>query len=174
MYDLEFINELTLKYEEKIIEHFEKFFKELIKKNNISITDQKIKMVKLKNDSDIEKLYNNEGFYVILTDYKLNDNKSEFMYKYGDNKYVKAVYRGEASHRKERITGHLFKDKYEGKDINFMTVDGNNGININKEPYCNYSWYVLMCSMQGTNQQIRICVEKAFDLVFGKPIYSSR
>ena len=90
MYDLEAINKLTLKYEEKIIEHFKEFFNELLKEDNISIEDPKIKIVKLKKYEDIEKLYNNPGFYVILTDYELDNNTCRFKYKYGDNKYIKA------------------------------------------------------------------------------------
>ena len=174
MYNLEYIKKLTSEYEEKIIKHFKEFFNELIKEDKIAVKDRKINIVKLKGHDDVKDLYNNAGFYVILTDYKLNNNKCKFKYKYSDNKYVKAVYRGEASHRKERITGHLFKDKYEGKDTNFMTVGSENGINIDKQPYCNYSWCVLMCSMDKSNQQVRICVEKAFDSVFGQPIYINK
>lgn len=174
MYNLKVINKLTSTYEGQIIEHFREFFNELIKEDKIAIEDRKISIVKLKAHEDVEKLPNNPGFYVILTDYMLSYNKCKCKYKYDDNKYVQAIYRGEASHRKERITGHLFRDKYKGKDTNFMTVGSDNGINIDKKPYCNYSWYVLMCSMNESKQQVRICVEKAFDSVFEQPMYSNR
>lgn len=174
MYDLEFINELTLKYEEKIVKHFKEFFNKLIKEDKIAIKDRKIKIIQLKEFKDVKKLAKNPGFYVILTDYMLTNNNCTCMYKYDNDKYVKAVYRGEANNRRDRITGHLFNDKYDGKDIKFMTINNDNGININKEPYCNYIWYVLMCSMNESNQQIRRCVERAFDSVFEKPMYSSR
>ena len=162
-----------MKYEEEIKKHFEEFFRELIKDGKITIMDKKIKIIELKKFDDLKQLSSNPGFYVILTDYELSNNTCKCIYKC-NNKVVKAVYRGEANNRKERITGHLFNDEYSGEDTKFMTINDDNGININKEPYCNYIWYVLMCSMNESNQQIRRCVERAFDSVFEKPMYSSR
>lgn len=174
MYDLKKIIRITEKYENELIEHFEDFFKELVKNDKINIKDTKVKIKKLIKYEDINELPNNPGFYIILTDYMLKHNNCIFRYNFNGNEYVKAVYRGEADSRKDRLTGHLFKDEYKGNDTKFMTINNDNGININKEPYCNYNWFVLTCSMQGTNRQIRICAEKAFDLIFRKPMYSSR
>ena len=123
--------------------------------------------------SDMEIVYNNPGFYIILSDYNIKSNDSKCNIKY-KNKNIKAIYRGQANSRKDRLIGHLFNEKYNKSDKNFIKINNDNGINIDKEPYSKYSWVILTCSMHGTNQQIRICAETAFDLVFEKPMYSNR
>lgn len=126
MYDLKIMNRLTLEYENKLIDHFKKFFSELIKEDKVVIKGTKIKLVKLEKYDDVGQLKNNLRFYVILTDYRLSSNTCTCSYKSEDNKCVKAIYIGVAYSRKERIIGHLFNEKYKGKDTKLIKIDGYN------------------------------------------------
>lgn len=175
MYSLSKIKELSYNYENEIIKEFKEFFKVLIDEKNseISIKDKKIQFKKIGNLNDLKKLYNNPGFYVIISNFNIENNDSKFTINQ-DGKELKAIYRGEANSRRDRLTGHLFRSEYSGTDKNFMKIGNDNGINIDKAPYCDYEWFVMSCSMQDSNQQIRRCMEKAFDLVYEKPIYSKK
>jgi len=68
----------------------------------------------------------------------------------------------------------LFREQYKGKDKNFMTVNADNGINIDFEPYKQYMWYVFFIPIDGSNLMTREAAEIAFDKVYKKPIYSKR
>lgn len=177
MYDINKINKITETANKIYYNEFKKFFKRHIKNDMIIEKDRKIQSIRIKNISDAQKLYNNEGFYIILSDYKYSDNPCRFVLKEKINESIvelKAVYRGESSHRQTRIIGHILKKHYNGDDKNFMIVDGKIGIDINESPYSNYIWKVILYSTPGCLQNIRIQAELAFDDVYGKPIFSNR
>lgn len=152
------------------------FFKQHLKNGEINVehlVDKKINKSKMIKYDDINNIKRNGGFYIILSDYKVDENLCEFQINEEGIGKLRAVYRGQTINRNKRLVGHLFRNKYEGKDTKFMKVDGNNGINIDKEPYNHYSWIVIEYSLDKTSQEIKIQMEKAFDQVFGKPIFSS-
>lgn len=180
LYDIKELINIQNEVEEKAKKIFVDFFKQQLSNGNLLEKDIKIKkkIVKCINDLDVP---NNSGLYVILSDYKVKINFNKFEVRESiDEKEItlKAVYRGEASHRKNRIIGHLFKDQYKGTDINFMNVDGHNGIDIfSNKKYCKYNWMVITYSLDKCKQFLRLKMEQAFDEVFGdgkKPIFSDK
>lgn len=175
MYDMNKIIKIRNKCKHKIEKHFEDFFVGFIDNLRITVKDKKVKCIKVTNFEDFLDINANEGFYIILSNYNLSKNKCKCAIKIEEsNMKVKAIYRGECSKRRERLIGHLYNKRYEGKDKNFMKIDNNNGINIDEKPYVDYEWYIITCSMSKSTQMERICAEKAFDSVYGKPMYSDR
>ena len=91
---------------------------------------------------------------------------------------MKAIYRGHSYFTKKRLFSHLANEKYKSqikeKGPNYkvcLKIDGkNSGININKIPYKDWEWTVVVHKMKGSNQLIREQMEKAFDKKFSKPI----
>ena len=151
----------------------------------------KISIISLKKPKDIENIISGAGFYVILTDFNINDNQCCLT----KTKYIKAIYRGECSTVKKRIQSHLFNSKYKesyeerkrkyldkqknkGKEYYepfwpacLKLGNGSNGIDIDKE-YKNNDWYVVVHGMKGSSQEVRVQAELAFDDVFNKPVAS--
>ena len=127
--------------------------------------------VTIKNVFDLNKLKYTRGFYVILTDYAYYDNTSTFMIKKNNGKLIKAVYRASSNNRKNDLVASLFNDLYIGKKKNFMNVNGENGINIDKAPYNDYTWVIVEYSISNNIDFIKLQMEKAFDEVFGKTLF---
>lgn len=137
--------------------------------NDIKVLKHKIEIYK-----DIENVQKNDGFYIILTNFEIAKNTCGYEINEDGIGKLKAVYRGQATDRNSRIIGHLFKNRYNGSNTNFMTINLDNGINIDTMPYKNYKWFVIEYSLNGTRQDLRIQMEKAFDEVFGKPMFSPK
>lgn len=134
-----------------------------------------IEITSIKSEKDINQIYASSGFYIILTDNEFNDNECRFKYK-----NQTAIYRGHSYSTRKRISSHLANDTYnenrKSGEPNYTVClkieDGVNGININKFPYRNWNWSVIVHKMRNSNELIREQVELAFDAVFGKPCKS--
>ena len=175
MYDMNEIIRIRDNCKHEIEKHFEDFFDGLIDNLRITVNDTKVNCIKVSNFKNFSDINTNEGFYVILSNYNLSNNKCKCAISIEENSTkVKAIYRGQCTKRRERLIGHLYNKKYKGKDENFMKVNDDNGINIDEKPYVDYEWYVITCSMSKSTQMERMCAEKAFDSVYGKPMYSDR
>lgn len=160
-------NEISI-LKEKIIADFEKYLGEI----NFNNEDSNIQIIDLKNESDIEKAYYGQGFYIILTNFNFNDNKCSFTFN-----NQKAIYRGHSYHTKKRLLSHLSNHNYNNNkgSTNFdvcLMIDNDNGININQEPYKNWNWIIIIIKMKGSNGLIREQVETAFDKIYNKPCKS--
>lgn len=133
-----------------------------------------ISSVRLAQHEDLSNLYSMRGFYVILSDYKAAANPCRFEYE-----RLKAIYRGHCRKLKKRIESHLFNADYE-KDRggtafdSCMQLDGKNGINIDDEPYCGYSWIIIQHKMPGSTKSMREFMEHQFDVAFDTPLCSLR
>ncbi len=122
----------------------------------------------------ISEIYGSPGFYIILTDYEVGDNRCTFE-RGGQN----AIYRGHCSEAKQRIMSHLLNDIYR-EDLNggtgyiacLIIEEGVNGININEEPYSKNNWTVIVHKMLHSDQLMREQAEQAFDQLFAKPCKS--
>jgi len=145
-------------------------------------------LFKIKKYDDLKDLYSGPGFYVILTNYKNDENDCKLII----NDKNKAIYRGHCSHLKHRIESHLFNKKYneeyskrkaekEKKGKKFSEVPFNacikidpniNGIDIDDKTYSGYEWYIIQLKMPGSSRLIREQAEQAFDEVFSKPLAS--
>ena len=155
-------------------------------------TKLKILTTKLEKPDDINGILSGAGFYLIVTDYEVSDNKCKLVF--GDD--LKAIYRGECVTAKKRVQSHLFnsiyKKEYEQRKRSYMAKpcnegkefyeqfwpaclklgNGTNGIDINEEPYSENKWYIVVHNMIGSSQQVRVQAELAFDDAFNKPAAS--
>lgn len=135
--------------------------------------NKNIQIVNISDINDLKRVYAGRGFYIILTDYHFKGNTCEFVIDTDT-----AIYRGHSYTVRKRITSHLFNDIYKKKrksyepDYNacLKIDDGKNGININKQPYEDWNWTVIVQKMRNSNKEIREQAEKAFDIVYGKPL----
>lgn len=152
--------------EYEIRKKFEEVFK-----CNLYLEQEKVDIFKLTTSEDLNQLITGTGFYVILTDCKFKDNKCSLIHK----KKYKAIYRGEGSKLRLRVMSHLFNDYYNDNnggtnyDVCIQIEAGETGINIDKDPYNRYEWYVIQHKMSGSNSLTRKQVEQAFDNIFKKP-----
>lgn len=143
----------------------------LVKLRNID--DHNFRITKITSFEDTDKIMYGSGFYLIFSDFNLDNNKCEI-----EINNTRVIYRGHCSRVKQRIRSHLFKSKYDLNKINTdykvcLKIDSKiNGINIDDHIYSKYQWYVLTISMRGSNKLIRELCEKAFDKLYNKPIYS--
>lgn len=157
------------KIKEQIIIDFENYLKEI--EQNYEIPN--VSILNIRNESDIKNAYYGEGFYVILTNYNFPENKCTFSI----NNHS-AIYRGHSYHTKKRLLSHLSNDYYkENKgstnfEVCLKLLENNYGVNINKEPYKNWEWTILIIKMKGSNLIIREQIEKAFDNQYSKPCKS--
>ncbi|MCG9703288.1 hypothetical protein L1D19_24865 [Vibrio natriegens] len=151
----------------------------------------KITLQKVESPEDIDKIHATAGFYVIFTNLVVGENKCSL--KHIEN--TTAIYRGECDKVKRRVQSHLFNKQYKieyqqresvylsnpekkGKDFYeqywpacLKIGNGESGLNIH-EDYRENDWYVLVHSMRGSSQEVRVQAELAFDNVFGKPLAS--
>lgn len=159
--------DLLNKVKEEIKEDLVDYFNEV----NYSQPSEGIQIVELNSEEDIKKVYSGTGFYVILSDYLFTENTSSFKYKERH-----AIYRGHCHSVKKRLMSHLANERYKLND-NLYSVclkinPGENGININKEPYNNWKWTVMVFKMKGSSKEMREQAELAFDKIYGKPCKS--
>lgn len=181
------VAELTVR--EKFIAAFRKIYQENEVPN--SFDDKvKISITKLSQPNDIENIISGSGFYIILTDLEISGNECTLI-----KNRTKAIYRGESCTVKKRIQSHLFnssyKRDYKERETAYLSKDqnkdkeyyeqfwpaclklgnGTNGINIDQN-YQDNEWYVVVHSMKGSSQEVRVQAELAFDEVFKKPVAS--
>lgn len=199
MYDVsrmkEQIENAILKVEKSVRSEFKQAFKEIYKNKivpEVFSTTHDVCLYKVSNPTDLKKISYGEGFYFILTDYKVDNNDCSLTYKDG----IKAIYRGECRTVKKRIQSHLFNEKYnidyQDRKEQYLAKLGNkkkkfheqhwpaclkiradqNGINIDTKEYCKSNWFIVVHKMKGSSQAVRIQAELAFDEVFSKPVAS--
>ncbi len=141
---------------------------------DLNTESDNIQILEIKEESEINKAFSGGSFYLILTDHKFEENICEFEYK-----GQKVIYRGHSYFTKKRLLSHLANEKYnkEGKnkphyEVCLKIEDKVNGININKEPYKNWKWTIIIFKMPKSSQLIREQAELAFDEKFKRPIKS--
>lgn len=149
--------------------------KEYFKNCDYSKPNSSIQIVKVKAESDLNNIYYNSGFYIILTNQPFIENECSFEYQ-----GLKAIYRGHSYFTKKRLLSHLSNNEYissrRNNEPNYKVClkieEKVNGININQEPYNSWSWINIIHKMKGSSKLIREQTEKAFDTVFNKPCKS--
>ncbi|MFS2006516.1 hypothetical protein ACEN9F_23205 [Duganella sp. CT11-25] len=171
---------------------FKKFYQNNQSPAATALPAPRIDVVALTTLQDLKGIFRGEGFYVIFTDRPVANNTCELWA--GD---LQAVYRGECSTTRKRITSHLFNAKYKeeyavrkeryesaqkntGRDFyepfwaHCIKLDEGSpgGINLEQEPYNNYKWLVAVHRMEDSSQQVRELAELAFDEAFGHPAAS--
>ncbi|PMH44670.1 hypothetical protein BCU68_12455 [Vibrio sp. 10N.286.49.B3] len=170
MYDIERLVKKELELKTLFHEHFSAFFEGF---DYADISGERVKVVNVDSHEDISKLIYGTGLYVIFTDYQLDENPCSLCVD-----GLKAIYRGHGTRLKKRVESHLYNTLYnENRDRTNYTVcmklNGENGININKEPFNNYQWKVITHSMSGSSKTMREQAEQAFDSVYGRPLGSN-
>lgn len=115
------------------------------------------------------------GFYILMTDLKFENNNC--LFEIDD---FKAIYRGHSYFVKDRIMSHLFNLDYNKNSSKHKTKyticlkieDGVEGININQQPYSDYSWKIIVHKMKDSSKMIREQAELAFDNIYNRPLKS--
>ncbi|HHX8603873.1 TPA: hypothetical protein ACVO0R_004522 [Vibrio alginolyticus] len=170
MYDIKSL----AKKEEELKASFHKHFVSFFERFDYSdISDKKVKVVDVASHEDISELIYGRGLYVIFTDYQSDKNPCSLSVD-----GLKAIYRGHGVRVKKRVESHLFNSKYnENKDgTNYtvcMKLNGQNGIDLNEQPFRNYRWKVISHSMSGSSKTIREQAEQGFDSVYSRPLGSN-
>ncbi|MDM0076921.1 hypothetical protein QTH90_21105 [Variovorax sp. J2P1-59] len=149
-----------------------------------------LKRHEITSDSDIDKIVSSEGFYILLTNYPVQENTCRL-----HTPDLRAVYRGECTKTRQRVMSHLSNSRYHstyheradayrlknpGKQYHEdywphclkLEPGGASGINVNQEPYSGYQWLVLVHPMRGSSRPVRQLAEEAFDELFNKPAAS--
>jgi hypothetical protein len=75
---------------------------------------------------------------------------------------------------------HLFNLDYNKNSSKYKTKytvclkieDGVEGININQQPYSDYSWKIVVHKMKDSSKMIREQAELAFDNIYNRPLKS--
>jgi hypothetical protein len=182
------------KVEQEIKNTFKIAFKNIYKDNMVpaNFSSQKVKIIKktIGSHLDFDGIPSRSGFYIILTNCPIEANDCSL--SYGN---LTAVYRGQASKVKKRLTSHLSNRKYNAdyelrrenyikqkkSDAKFYEKHfgacmkfhpEHNGINVSDPQYKDYQWAVIVHEMLDTTERVRELAEFAFDSVFGKPIAS--
>ncbi|MBW8241870.1 hypothetical protein K1F50_03590 [Muricauda oceani] len=165
----ESIDQVKRKIKYDLMDYFKSM--DLYKKSN------DFQVLQIRDETDLDKLWYNSGFYLILTDYQVNGIDSCSL-EYSN---YKVIYRGHSYFTKKRVISHLANDTYNsshsGKGVHYgvclkMDNSGRNGININQEPYNSWGWMVIVFKMKDSDKLIREQAEVAFDEVFGRPCRS--
>ena len=148
-----------------------------LKNCDYKLESKNYQVVDLNNFDDLKKVYSGIGFYVILTSNNFADNECQF--KFSD---LGAIYRGHSYNVKDRIMSHLFTTQYKVKEstakyksnytVCLKIEDGVNGIDIDKKPYSDHKWKVIVHKMKGSTELIRQQAEQAFDDIYKQPIKS--
>lgn len=188
------LEEVVSSTEKSIKESFELAFSKIyengIVPNNFNHFDVKIVCKKITKYADFKGVPSRSGFYIILTNCPIEGNKCTL--KKGS---LTAVYRGQSSVVKKRLSSHLtnriynalfenrkkeylkkkdknakFYEKHFGACMKFNPAK--NGIDVTDEEYKDYSWIVIAHEMLDSSERIRELAEIAFDNKFGKPIAS--
>jgi len=136
-----------------------------------------VQIVKIYDEDDLNQLYYDEGFYLILIEKDI-DGIDFCDFNYADHK---VIYRGHSRSSKKRIMSHLANDLYNQQRKSYevkynvcLKMDESviNGININRHPYKAMGWMVIVFKMKDSDKLIREQAESAFDEVYGKPCRS--
>lgn len=137
--------------------------------------------------TDLKAIPGKAGFYIILSTHPVAGNNCRL--RAGN---LRAVYRGECATVKERVMSHLFhrryKEAYEASTRKYeeqnhgksyyrefwphcLKLDdgGPSGIDIDRPPYSDHRWMVIVHHMEGSSQQVRKLAELAFDDAFDHP-----
>lgn len=148
---------------------------EYLKTCDYKSSSKSFQQIDIKSLEELKQIYYGQGFYIILTDHKFQDNECEF-----EIENFKAIYRGHSYFVKHRVMSHLFNDDYNANLTKHKTnytvclkvEDGIEGININQKPYSDYSWKVIVHKMKESSVIIREQAEFAFDEIYKKPLKS--
>ena len=157
--------------------------------STFSETLRRIDRVSVLSPNDLKAIDSKEGFYVILSDRPVVGNTCKLT-----GGQLRAIYRGECSTTRKRIQSHLFNSQfnedfdrrslkyrsdpknsgrsfYEAHWPHCLKLDaiGPSGINVDKAPYNEFKWLVIVHRMQGSSQRVRQLAEKAFDAAFNHP-----
>lgn len=136
---------------------------------------------KIESKSDLDELSNTQGFYVIFTDCKYDDNTCslDVSFEIEENNVIetKAIYRGEGYHVKERLISHLFNSQHKISDDkqmeNCMQIEvGVKGIDIDSDNYKNFNWFVSVIRVAKSYSIVRKIMEEVFDAKYGRPLAS--
>lgn len=157
------------------IEVIKSDFKNYLSNYDYSHNQSSLMIIDIKNVEDLNKVCTNAGFYIILLNKQYEENNCTFSI----DDHV-AIYRGHSYSVRDRIKSHLFNSEYNNSNFKYKTKytvclkfeDGIQGINLDKAPYCNYSWKVIVHKMIGSNKLIREQAELAFDEIYGRPFKS--
>jgi len=151
-----------------------KYFKEI----KYTLPNKSFQTVAVSTPSDFEKILKGSGFYIIFTDFKIEEQNKCVL----EIDSLKAIYRGHGSKVCKRLQSHLinkiYRSKRKSSDPDYSVClkikkDGTKGgININSEPYKSSKWKVVVHKMTNSSKEIREQAEFAFDEVFGKPVCS--
>ncbi len=153
----------------QIQEDFEKYLRSI----DYSKLPKDIVMKEVSSPKDISTLPYGEGFYIILTNYKLDHIDGQLII---DD--CTAIYRGHCGTVKARIMSHLANDYYKENDrtktykVCLKMEDGVSGINVDQQPYNSAKWIVIVHKMSGSSKLIREQMEYAYDEVYGRPCRS--
>ena len=173
------MNRIIEKYSKEINKIEKSLYGDLysyFKNCNYEKQSKEFKIISLKSLSDIQDVLYGTGFYIIFTSMNVGDNKC--ILKIGE---LTAIYRGQGYRVKERIMSHLFNSEYRRRVLakeyktNYMAclkINGENGIDIDRKPYLNFRWKVIVHTMKDSSTLIRRQTELAFDEAFNKPIAS--
>lgn len=174
------MNEIIQQSKIKLKEVQDNFKTEIVtylKSCDYNLNSKNYQVVDLKNFDDLKKVYSGRGFYVILTSKNFADNECQF--KFSD---LTAIYRGHSYNLKNRVMSHLFTTQYKAKEstatyksnytVCLKIEDGVNGIDVDKQPYSEHLWKVIVHRMKGSTELIRQQAEQAFDDIYKQPIKS--
>ncbi|MBA4241444.1 MAG: hypothetical protein C0448_12015 [Sphingobacteriaceae bacterium] len=139
-----------------------------------TVTSKNTIIKKIETIEDFKSIPNIEGFYVIFSDFKTENNICTLKYN-----NTSAIYRGQSYDAKDRLKSHLINEEYVKTNPKYkrlfttcmQIVKGTHGININYQPYNNSNWYVIVHRMEGSSEAIRELAEVAFDEIYNKPIF---
>jgi len=178
---------------DRVKDQFASSFREIYTDNlvpeSFPTTVQRIDRVVLTVPDELTNIYYGAGFYVIFTDWPVEDNPCQL--RCGA---LRAIYRGECATTKKRVTSHLFhakyKEEYAARKAAYMgspenqkkeyyedfwpqclklESGGPSGVNIDQEPHRRYRWLVVVHRMDSSSQEVRKLAELAFDQTFGRP-----
>lgn len=148
-----------------------------INKNHSTRSKDDVTIVKIEKHDDLSDLIYGSGFYIILTNYYIEENNCNLELDVNNTK-VRAIYRGEGRRLKKRVESHLFNDKYQGNrdgtnyEVCIKIGDGNQGINIDKVPYNGSDFYVIQHKMTDSLSFERKIMEEVFDKKYNRPVCS--
>jgi len=179
--------------EDEFVAAFEAIYRDSTVAHDLGRPTSLVERTEILTTSDIDKVFREAGFYVILTDYPVEGNNCRLRME-----GLRAVYRGECATTRLRVLSHLanptYRAGFEARSMRYTSAtrnagklfhekvwphclkldgsDGPSGINIEEPRYANFRWSVLVHRMNGSSQDIRRIAETAFDRAFGKPAAS--
>lgn len=167
-----------IKYKKKVIKNLINIFRvadytkmeEGVRKNK-----EHVCLIRLVSYIDLQKLRYGPGFYIILSNFKFEQNQCKLII----GKKYKAIYRGHGNRIRKRIESHLFNIRYKQNqdgtsyDVCMKVENKESGINIDSdERYKEFEWLVIEHYMPKSKVITRELCEQAFDSVFNRPMAS--